>query len=81
MDIEKKNMLALDSSNQVENNSYVNEGIVCTMLQKDPKKHCNHCIIDSHIEDNCWKLHLEMNSNNHKMDTKKKNMSAFDSRN
>ena len=24
---------------------------------KDPKNHCNHCNINGHIEEKCWKLH------------------------
>jgi hypothetical protein len=48
---------------------------------KDPNNHCNHCNIDGHIEDKCWKLHPELNPKNHKKDAKKKNLLAMDSSN
>jgi hypothetical protein len=48
---------------------------------KDPNDHCNHCNIDGHTEDKCWKLRLELNPKNHKKDAKKKNMLVVDSRN
>ena len=46
---------------------------------KDSKKHCSHCNIDGHIEDKCWKLHIELNPKNHKKDIAKKNLLAMDS--
>jgi hypothetical protein len=48
---------------------------------KDPNNHCNHCNIDGHIEEKCWKLHPELNLNNREKDTKKKNLLAMDSSN
>jgi hypothetical protein len=48
---------------------------------KDPSNHCNHCNIDGHTEEKCWKLHPEMNPKNHKKDAKKKNLLAMDSSN
>jgi len=32
---------------------------------------CNDCNIYGHIEEKCWKLHLELNLKNHKKDGKK----------
>jgi hypothetical protein len=48
---------------------------------KDPNNHCNHCNINGHTKDKCWKLHPELNPKNHKKDAKKKNMLAMDSSN
>jgi hypothetical protein len=48
---------------------------------KDPSNHCNHCNIDGHTEEKCWKLHPELNPKNHKKDAKKKNLLATDSSN
>jgi hypothetical protein len=47
---------------------------------KDPNNHCNHCNIDGRTKDNCWNLHLEMNSKSCKKDAKK-NLLAMDSSN
>jgi hypothetical protein len=41
---------------------------------KDPSNQCNHCNIDGHTKEKCWKLHLEMIPKNHKKGTKKKNL-------
>ena len=40
----------------------------------DPKNHCKHCSINGHTEEKCWNLHLELNPNNRKKDSKKKNL-------
>jgi hypothetical protein len=55
--------------------------ITTTHQCKDPNNHCNHYNIDGHIEDKCWKLHLELNPKNCKKDAKKKNLLAMDSSN
>jgi hypothetical protein len=56
--------------------------MICTTHQcKNPKNHCNHCNIDGHIEEKCWKLHPEMNLKNHKKDAKKNNLLVMDSSN
>jgi hypothetical protein len=47
---------------------------------KDLISHCNHCNIDGHIEEKCWRLHPELNQKNRK-DGKKKNLLATDSSN
>eukprot|EP00253_Pinus_taeda_P034565 PITA_34565 len=49
-----------------------------TQQCKDPSNHCN---IDGHTEEKCWKLHPELNSKNKKKDNKKKNLMAIDSSN
>jgi hypothetical protein len=46
---------------------------------KDPSNHCNHCNIDGHTEEKCWKLHPELNLKNRKKDAKKKNLLATNS--
>jgi len=46
---------------------------------KDPINHCNHCNIDGHTEEKCWKLHPELNLKNRKKDAKKKNLLATNS--
>jgi hypothetical protein len=43
---------------------------------KDPSNHCNHCNINGHIEEKCWKLHLELNPKNCKKDVKRMNLLA-----
>jgi hypothetical protein len=48
---------------------------------KDPSNHSNHCNIDGHTEEKCWKLHLELNMKNHKKDAKKKNLLITDTSN
>jgi hypothetical protein len=53
----------------------------CTSVQGSKQPLVNHCNIDGHIEDKCWKLHPELNPKNHKKDAKKKNMLAMDSSN
>jgi hypothetical protein len=45
---------------------------------KDPNNHCN---IDGHTEDKCWKLHPKLNPMNHKKDAKKNNLLGMDSSN
>ena len=52
--------------------------VATTHHYKDPSNHCN---IDGHIEEKCWKLHLELNPKNKKKDNKKKNLMVIDSRN
>jgi hypothetical protein len=47
-----------------------------THQSKDPNNHCNHCNIDGHTEEKCWKLHPELNPKNCKKDGKKKNLLA-----
>jgi len=49
--------------------------------QKDPKNHCNHCNIDGHIEEKCWKLHPTLNLKKHKEYAKKNNVLATGLRN
>jgi hypothetical protein len=44
---------------------------------KDPNNHCNHCNINGHTKDKCWKLHPELNPKNHKKDAKKKNLLGY----
>lgn len=44
----------------------------------DPSNHCN---IDGHIEEKCWKLHPKLNLKNKKKYKKKKNFMAIDSSN
>jgi hypothetical protein len=46
---------------------------------KYPRNHCNHCNIDGHTKENCWKLHLELNPKKCKKDEKEKNLLAIDS--
>ena len=48
---------------------------------KDPNNHCNHCNIDGHTKDKCWKIHLEVNPKNHNKDAKKNNLQYMDSSN
>jgi hypothetical protein len=38
-------------------------------------------VLESHTEEKCWKLHLELYPKNHKKDAKKKNLLATDSSN
>jgi hypothetical protein len=28
--------------------------------KRDPNRHCKHCDVDGHMEEKCWKLHLEL---------------------
>jgi hypothetical protein len=48
---------------------------------KDPSNQCNHCNIEGHTEEKCWKLHLELYPKKRKKDAKKKNLLAMDSSN
>jgi hypothetical protein len=48
---------------------------------KDPRNHYNHCNINGHTEEKCWKLHPELNPNNYKKDANKKKLLAMDSSN
>jgi hypothetical protein len=48
---------------------------------KDPSNHCNHCNVDGHTKEKCWKLHLDLNPKNHKKDAKKNNLLVMDSSN
>jgi len=43
---------------------------------KDPSNHNNHCNINGHTDEKCWKLHLQL-----KLKNKKKNIMATNSRN
>jgi hypothetical protein len=43
---------------------------------KDTRNNYNHCNIDGHIDENCWKLHREINLKNYKIDKKKSNLLA-----
>jgi hypothetical protein len=43
---------------------------------KDPNNHYNHCNIDGHTEEKCWKLHPELNLKKCKKEKKKKNVLA-----
>ena len=45
---------------------------------KDPSNHCN---IDGHTEEKCWKLHPELNPKKNKKHIKKNNLMATNSRN
>ena len=47
----------------------------------DPKNHCNHCNINGHTKDKCWKLHPNLNPKSCKKDSKKKNLLSKDSSN
>jgi len=48
---------------------------------KDPSNNFNHFNIDGHIEEKCWKLHLDLNLKNYKKAGKKNNIIATDSSN
>ena len=48
---------------------------------KDHSHHFNHCNIDGHTEEKCWKSHPELNLKNKKKDNKKRNIMATDSSN
>jgi len=50
------------------------ETIDATHQCKYPNNHYNHCDINVHIKDNFWKLHLDLNPKNHKMDSKIRRM-------
>jgi hypothetical protein len=41
---------------------------------KDLSNHCNHCNINGHTKEKCWKLHPDLNRKNHYMDVKKNNL-------
>jgi hypothetical protein len=45
------------------------------------KDRSNHCNIYGHIEENCWKLHRELNPKNRKKEANKKNILATNLRN
>jgi hypothetical protein len=52
-----------------------------TTTSQQCKNPINHCNIDGHTEEKCWKLHLELNLKNHKKEVKKNNILAIDSSN
>ena len=51
---------------------------VTTHQRKYPSNYHNHCNIDGHTKEKCWKFHLELNLKNKKKDNKKKNLMAND---
>ena len=50
--------------------------VAITHQGKNPSNHYNHYNINVHIEEKCWKFHLELNPKNKNKDNEKKNLMA-----
>ena len=70
-----------ESSKEGKKKQKVGKDKKTTAIENQCKNPSNHCNIDGHTEEKCWKMHPELKPKNKKKDNKKKNLMATDSSN